>query len=375
LSTGVSSATDKTLSSGEKTFTPLDATARDRALLSPTDTEREIRERGLAIHRRTCVADLHSHGLLGAGYLGLDLGRVRRPLKRWNPVRNLLDLVDLPRAQEGGLGVIVFTVYVLPAIVRDYRTLTDGMIATLKQLVEKNSDRVRFAATADEVLAARASGHIAAMFAVEGGHSLGGELASLERLRAQGCVYLTLTHFVNNALSGSATDLRKKGLTPFGRDAIREMNRLGILVDVTHSSLDAKLEAARISTAPVIYSHTGLRRFVDAERMTTDEEIRAIAATGGLVGLLLSPYFLKGRFRAGVADIVDNIEHVCSLVGPDHVAIGSDFDSGLPPPDGIRDVRDYPEITIEMVRRGIDEATIAKVWSGNFLRVLRAVGR
>jgi membrane dipeptidase len=109
--------------------------------------------------------------------------------------------------------------------------------------------------------------------------------------------------------------------------------------------------------------------------MTTDEEVRAVAASGGFVGVMLSPWFLKGRRRAGVADVLDVVEHVCALVGPEHVAIGSDFDSGLPPPDGIRDIRDYPEITVEMVRRGFDEATIAKIWSGNFLRVLAAAGR
>lgn len=345
------------------------------ALLSPHDRERELRERALAIHRRTCVADLHSHALLGAGYLGRDLGGKRRALARWNPLRNLLDLVDLPRAQEGGVGLIVFTVYVLPAVFRSYPQITDGMIATLKSHIDRAPERAAFATTGADVARIRAGGRIAAMLAVEGGHSLGGRLENLARLREQGCVYLTLTHFVNNELCGAANDPRPLGLTSLGREAIQEMSRLGVLADLTHCSRKAKIEATELSRTPVIYSHAGLRRFVPAERMTTDDEIRAVARKGGVIGILLSPYFLKGRLRAGPADVVDCIEHVISVGGVDSVAIGSDFDSGLPPPDGMRDIRDYPELTVEMVRRGFDEATIAKVWSANFLRVLAAVGR
>ncbi len=342
---------------------------------SVIDRDRDLRERALAIHRRTCVGDLHTHALIGAGYLGMDMARPRRAFARWNPLRNLLDLVDLPRAQEGGLGLVVFTAYVLPALFRSYPGLTDGMIDTLRALIDRSPDRAAFATTAADVRRIRASGRIAAMLAVEGGHSLGGDLRNVERLRAAGCVYLTLTHFVNNALSGAATDPRALGLTPFGRDVVKEMNRLGILADLTHCSAQAKMEAAELSSAPVIYSHTGLRRYVRAERMTTDDEIKMVARKGGVVGILLSPYFLKGRRRAGAADIVDCLEHAIAVGGVDCAAIGSDFDSGLPPPDGIRDIRDYPEITVEMVRRGFDDATIARIWSGNFLRVLEAIGR
>jgi membrane dipeptidase len=342
----------------------------------PADpTASDLRERALAIHRKTCVADLHSHALIGSGYLGFDVGRVRPTFRTWNPLRNLLDLVDLPRAREGGLGVVVFVAYVLPRMFGSYMSKTEAMIDTLRRILERSDGRAAFAQTAADVDRLRAEGKIAAMLAVEGGHSLDGRLENLERLRAAGCVYLTLTHFVNNLLCGSATDPRKLGLTAFGRDVVREMNRLGLLVDVTHCSIEAKREAADLSTSPVIYSHTGLRKFVDAERMTTDDEIRMVAAKGGIVGILLSPYFLKGRMRAGVTDIVDCLEHVISVGGVDHVAIGSDFDSGLPPPTGMRDMRDYPEITVEMVRRGFAEDVIAKVWSGNFLRVLRAIGR
>jgi membrane dipeptidase len=343
------------------------AHAADEALL----------ERARDLHRRIAVADLHSHALIGADYMGFGVSRPRPPFRSWNPLRNLFDLVDFPRAQEGGVSLLVHVAYVLPRPGGGgYVERTFRQREALARLVEGSGGRAELAESAAEVERIRAAGKVAAMFAVEGGKSLGGRLETLARLRAAGCVYLTLTHFTNNDLSGSATDPRKKGLTGLGREAIAEMNRLGILVDVTHCSLSAKLEALRISRQPVIYSHTGFSRFVAAERMTTPEEIRAVAASGGVVGVLLSPYFLKGRVRdVGPSDVVDVLEHICSLVGAEHAAIGSDFDSGLPPPTGMRDVRDYPRITAEMLRRGWSEETIATIWGGSFLRVLRAVGR
>jgi len=342
-----------------------------------TEAAGDLLDRARALHRRILVGDLHSHALIGADYMGFGTSRRPPAFEGWNPLRNLFDLVDLERAAEGGVGLLVFVAYVLlrPGG-SGYVERTLRQRETLAKLVAASGGRATLAASAADVEAARAAGKIAVMFAVEGGKSLGGKLETLARLRDAGCAYLTLTHFTNNALSGSATDPRPLALTPLGREAIAEMNRLGILVDVTHCSLAAKLEAMRLSTLPVIYSHTGLARFVKAERMTTDDEIREVARTGGIVGVLLSPYFLKGRMKGvGAADVVDVIEHICTVAGTDAAAIGSDFDSGLPPPSGMRDIRDYPQITAEMLRRGWREDLIEKVWSGNFLRVLRAAGR
>jgi len=343
---------------------------------APAESDDALRAQALAIHRRTCIADIHTHGLLGIGYLGLDLGRGGPGLSRRNPLRNILDLVDLPRAREGGVKALVFVSYVLPSPLKRYDEKTKRMVAAFRRFLARHEGRIEQAFAADDVARINAGGKIAAILAVEGGHALGGRLAMLEWLREAGAVYLTLTHFVNNDLSASATHPgRDYGLTPRGREALREMERLGILADLSHSSRRAKRDAFRLARAPLICSHTGLRRFWGAARATGDDEVRAVAATGGLVGLLLSPVFLAGRTRAGVEAIVANVDHICSLVGADHVCIGSDFDSGLPPPDGMRDLRDYPEITVALVRRGYDEETIAKIWSGNFFRVLRAVGR
>lgn len=337
------------------------------------------RAAALALHRRLAVADLHSHALLGIGYLGFELDRPRPPLRAWNPLRNFVDLVDIPRAREGGVTILVFTVYVLGLPFRGFFAKTLAMIERFHRYLAKHADAAEHARTAEDVERIRARGKIACLLAVEGGHSLDGKLAHLERLRDAGVVYLTLTHFIDNALSAAATDAdllgRDRGLTRLGKEALAEMNRLSILADLTHCSRRAKREAAELSRQPVIYSHTGLRRFVNASRMTTDDELRAVRDSGGLVGILLSPYFLAGQRRAGVGAVAENVAHVLEVAGPDHVAIGSDFDSGLPPPDGMRDMRDYPEITVELVRRGLAEETIAKMWAGNFMRVMRAVGR
>ncbi len=348
---------------------------------APSLAEENLRARALALHRALpLVADLHQHALLGIGYFGWELRRPRPPFRPWNPLRNLFDLVDLPRARAGGVTALVFAVYVLPSLGRGYFARALRMIDRYRRYVAKHADAAAHAATADEVERARAAGKVACLLAVEGGHVLEGRIGNLERLRAEGVVYLTLTHFLDNELSASATDadLRGRagrGLTRLGREALREMNRLSILADLSHCSRRARREAAALSRQPVIYSHAGLRRFVDVARMASDDDLRAVRDTGGLAGQLLSPYFLDGRRRAGLPEIARNLLHMIDVMGEDCVAIGSDFDSGLPPPDGLRDVRDYPEITVELVRRGLSERAISKIWGDNFLRVLRAVGR
>jgi membrane dipeptidase len=338
-----------------------------------------IRARALELHRRILVSDLHSHALLGIGTFGWEIDRPRPAFRRSNPLRNFFDLVDIPRAREGGVSALIFTVYVLPSFERRHFPRTLRMIDRYHRYLARHADVAVHASSAADVERARAEGKIACLLSVEGGHSLDGRLAHLERLREEGIVYLTLTHFVDNALSASATgsDLlrRDRGLTPLGREAIRELNRLSILADLAHCSQRARAEAVEISRQPVIYSHVGLRRFVGAQRMASDDQLRAVRDSGGLAGLLLSPYFLAGRRGAGLSAVAENILHMIEVMGEDHVAIGSDFDSGLPPPAGMRDMRDYPEITVELFRRGVAPGAIAKLWGENLLRVMRAVGR
>lgn len=341
--------------------------------------EDDVRARALALHRRIAVADLHSHTLIGVGYLGYEIDRPRPPLRRWNPLRNVFDLMDIPRAREGGVSILVFVAYALPSPFKGYWRKTEDLIARFRRYIAKHADTAEAAATAADIERIRAAGKTACLLAVEGGHALEGRLERLAALREAGVVYLTLTHFVDNALSAAATDAdlrgRDLGLTRLGKEAVAECNRLSILLDVTHCSQRARRETMALSKQPVIYSHAGLRRFVDMARMVSDDELRRVRDGGGLVGLLLSPRFLTGRRRAGVGAVADNLLHMLDVMGEDHAAIGSDFDSGLRPPDGMRDVRDFPEITVELARRGLGERTIEKLWAGNFLRVLRAVNR
>jgi membrane dipeptidase len=329
-----------------------------------------------SLHDELLVADLHTHAMLGIGYLGHGLRGawprwVERPL-----LRNFFGLVTPHAARAGGVDLVVFVIYLFPTPWRRYRPGLRKQVRRFEELCRRHADIMVHARSAAEVESARADGKLAVMLALEGGHAIEQNPHDLVWLRRKGLTYLTLSHFIDNKLSGTATHPgRVWGLSRRGRDVVRLCNELGILVDVTHSSARARREAMRLSHQPVIYSHTGLSRFVPVQRMTTDAELRAVARDGGLVGQLLAPYFLNGTLRATTDDVARNVEHMCEVMGPGHVAIGSDFCSGLNPPAPLRSMADYPEITRAMERRGLGRETIGQVWGGSFLRLLRAIGR
>ncbi|GIW71933.1 MAG: dipeptidase [Planctomycetota bacterium] len=328
------------------------------------------------LHQELLVADLHTHLMLGVGYLGFDVCRPYPWWARRGPLKNLFGTVSIEQARAGGLDLLVAVVYLLPNPWRSYRRALRHQLARLRALCERHAGQVLHARSSAEVLAAREQGKLALMLAVEGGHAIEADLAELELLREHGAIYLTLSHFINNRLAATATHPgRDWGLSARGRELVRQCNRLGILLDITHSSPRARSEVLRLSAQPVIYSHTGLRRFVPAARMTTEEELRAVRAAGGVVGLLLSPYFLNGTLRAGLGDVARNLEHMCEVMGAEHVAIGSDLGSGLPPPTGLRSLADYPALTAALVARGFSRAALAQIWGESLLRTLRAIGR
>ncbi|MFC1706659.1 dipeptidase [Planctomycetota bacterium] len=336
---------------------------------------KDLKAHARRLHRETLVADIHTHMLLSVRYLGFDVRCRRRRQPRWSPLRNMTDLITIERAIAGGLGLLVFTIYVFPTPWRRYRRAVLRTIDSFLALMDRYRGRAAHARSIADVSRIRSEGQLACMLALEGGHALEGDLAFLETLRERGITYLTLTHFINNELSGSSTHPGSAvGLTPFGREVVRECNRLGILLDLSHCSEVAKLEAASLSRQPVICSHTGLRRFVGASRMASDAEVRVVAETGGLIGLMVSPLFVNGTRNAGVDDVVRGLAHVVEIAGEDHVCLGSDLDSGFPPPQGMEDIGDFQQITEALVRSGFSDALIRKIWAENFLGLLERVG-
>jgi len=225
---------------------------------------------------------------------------------------------------------------------------------------------------------ALAQGKIAFIHAVEGGHVLEGRLENLERLHHWGVRSLTLTHFVNNDIAASAFDPRRKlagrsGLTPLGREVVTKMNTLGMVIDLAHSSERAFWQAMELTKHPVVVSHTGVRHFVPWEICLSDEQIKAIAQNGGLVGIILSSLWLR-RFQL-VADIVHlegNILYVCNLVVVDQVGMRSDF-NGTPPIRGVGTAGDLPRIWARLSEVGLSDHDVAKIMGDNFLRLFRQV--
>jgi microsomal dipeptidase-like Zn-dependent dipeptidase len=197
----------------------------------------------------------------------------------------------------------------------------------------------------------------------------------VERFAAIGVRYITLSHNGDNDICDSNRgNTEHKGLSPFGREVVKEMNRLGIMVDISHTSEKTSFDVLAVSTQPVIASHSSVKALCNHPRNLSDPLIKAIAAKGGVVQICLYPGFIKKGGKASYKDAVDHIDYVVKLAGINHVGIGSDFDGGESLPD-LNAVNEIPKITIELLRRGYSEEEIAKIWGGNLLRVMETVCR
>ncbi len=295
--------------------------------------------------------------------------------------------VDLPRMRDGGLGAGCFAAYVPqgPRTPEGWRAAGDRALAMLDAINAmgrtENGITARVTQTADEIEAARADGVLAVIPAVENGHSIGEDLGMLARFRAKGARYLTLTHNGHNALADSSNpradlgdgETLHGGLSELGRAAIGELNRLGMLVDISHASQHAALQAAMLSRTPVLATHSCVRALCDVPRNVDDLMMDALRDCGGMVNITAVPSFLKLKAKAEavtVADYVDHLEYVVRRVGLAHAGISSDFDGGGGF-SGWHDAADSLNLTAELVRRGYGAAEIAALWGGNFLRLLR----
>jgi len=318
---------------------------------------------------------------------------------------------DIPRLVEGGIGGQFWSVYV-PAYLAGDGAVTAVLeqIDLTHRMIRRYPSRFALALTADDVAEAFAAGRIASLLGAEGGHSIGGSLGVLRALYALGVRYMTLTHNNNVGWADSATDVPDAGgLSDFGREVVAEMQRLGMLVDLSHvapSTMNAALDVAR---APVIFSHSSARTLVDNPRNVPDDVLRRLAANGGVCMVTFVPFFVSpecnGWFQglaaevrrrgenpanltavfsvmpgwerehprpaATLTQVADHVEHVRATAGIEHVGIGGDFDGSDQFPAGLQDVSRYPALFAELLRRGWSEADCQALAGGNVLRVLR----
>ncbi|MFQ5551550.1 MAG: dipeptidase [Gemmatimonadales bacterium] len=309
-------------------------------------------------------------------------------------------MTDLPRLREGLVGGQFWVAY-SPSSFHHRGAPRVGFeqVDFIHRMVERYPGDLQFAGTADEVMAAFRNGRVASLIGLEGGHMIENSLGVLRQFYARGVRYMTLTHSRNTDWADAATDdERHGGLTPFGEEVIREMNRLGMMVDLSHTSDSTMWDVLRVTEAPIIYSHSSSRRFTPHKRNVPDDIASAVGENGGVIMVNYVPSFiyrpswnwyqqrdaLQGEEQEtwtannplplpGIETVVDHIDHLRDVIGVDHVGIGADFDGINTTPVGLEDVSTFPYLIAEMISRGWEDEDIAKVMGLNVLRVMREV--
>lgn len=369
----------------------------------------DVSDQARQVHERAIVWDAHMDSLQRVLIHGIDLGQ-RGDAQ-----------ADLVRWKEGGVDVQVFAVWVDTVYGKHHAARRSlQQIDAFHCLLEAYPDRIELARSADDIRRIVSSGKLAALLAIEGGLSIQNDLAILRTYHRLGATSMTLTHSATIDWADSSTDApRWKGLNDLGRGVIREMNRLHMVVDISHVSDDTVRDVLDVSDDPIIASHSSVRALCNHPRNLSDELIRAIADARGVIGINFYAGFLcqeyNNRFKATHRDllaelnephdlapdaldafaaerlrnfytaslelprppfsrIAEHIDYIVQLVGIDHVGIGSDLDSGpIPTPIGLDTVSDYPRITEALLRRGYEETDVEKILGGNFLRVFEEV--
>ena len=375
-------------------------------LIAPAKAD-DIAERARKLHFSSIVLDTHDDTTQRFFSKDFDLGK-----------RNPDGHVDIPRMREGGMNAIFFSIWIDGRIMGPpaVQKALDQIDAVHENVLKYSKDLV-FCRTAEEVRRAHAQGKIAALIGVEGGHMIGNDIRVLRMFGDLGVRYMTLSHFYNDEWADSSTDKPiHNGLTDFGKDIVREMNRQGIMVDISHVSDKTFYDALDVSKAPLIASHSSCRALCNHPRDMSDDMIKALAAKGGVVQINYERSFIDQAYKdaydkaqGGVVAatdkiskecgddtdctsrklnelqkqmessgalprvswerIIDHIDHAVKLVGPDHVGLGSDFD-GATMPDGMEDCSKLPKITEALMRKGYKDDDIRKILGGNLLRVM-----
>lgn len=288
---------------------------------------------------------------------------------------------DLPRLRAGGVGVQFWSVYVPPGPAAVTQVLEQ--VDLVHRLVAAHPDQLGLALTAAQAREQFAAGRIASLLGAEGGHCLDSSLAVLRVLHALGVRYLTLTHNDNVPWADSATDEPVlHGLSDLGRDVVREMNRIGMLVDLSHVSADTMHDALDTTSAPVVFSHSSCRALVDHPRNVPDDVLARLAGNGGVCMVTFVPYFVSQECRdwalapdgpepkATLQQVADHVDHAREVAGVDHVGLGGDYDGCPELAQGLSDVSCYPALLAELLDRGWSDLDLRKLAGENALRVL-----
>ncbi|MEN8861434.1 dipeptidase [Qipengyuania flava] len=319
---------------------------------------------------------------------------------------------DLNRMRQGKVGAQWWSVYVSASLPEaEAVQATVEQIDVTKRLIARYPQDLQLALTADDVEEAMAAGRIASLLGMEGGHSIGSSLAVLRQMYDMGARYMTLTHGKTLSWADSATDApQHDGLNTFGKDVVREMNRIGMLVDLSHVSEAAMMDALDVAQAPVIFSHSGARAITGHLRNVPDSVLARMPENGGIVMAVALPWFITEDLRqhaasrtaerarlealfpglpdtveaqlakwdaenrapvSTISDLADHIDHIRDVAGIDHIGIGGDYDGMPTGPIGMEDVTGYPALFVELAKRGYSQEDLEKIASRNMLRVMR----
>jgi len=379
------------------------------SIVPARQNDKALMERAQALHSQVPLIDGHNDYPWA---LRENAGRDLAKLDISKPQPSIM--TDIARLRAGGVGGQFWSVYV-PADLQGESPVTATLeqIDIVHRMMRKYPDTFELALTADDVERIFKKGKIASLVGMEGGHAIDSSLAALRMFHRLGARYMTLTHSRNVPWADSATDTPVMGgLSPFGEEVVREMNWLGMLVDLSHVSPDTMEDAIRVSQAPVIFSHSSARAVNDVPRNVPDNVLRLLPKNGGVVMVTFVPQFLSAKVaawgklqteeenrlkqqfandpaavkakladwvkanpapRATIADTADHIDHIKKIAGIDHIGFGGDFDGITSVVEGLEDVSKYPSLTAELLRRGYRDEEIKKILGLNILRVMRAV--
>ena len=343
--------------------------------------------RARALHKQTPLIDGHND--YPWALRGLDPGRDFGKAEISTPVPSLM--TDIPRLRQGGVGGQFWSVYT-PSTMKGQEAVrvTLEQIDIVHRMTKRWPETFEMAYTAADIERSFKAGRIGSLIGMEGGHSIDDSLPALRMFYALGARYMTLTHNGNLRWADAAADKPAVGgLSKFGEEVIREMNRLGMLVDLSHVSADTMADALRVSEAPVIFSHSSARALCNVPRNVPDNVLQLTARNGGVVMVTFVPGFIsqavadfdakpeaerKGQAppTATLAQVADHIDHIRKVAGIDHIGLGGDFDGITQVVAGLEDVSKYPDLTAELLRRGYKDQDIKKVLGLNVLRVMKA---
>ena len=399
IGSGIRSEAQRTTQSSQRTPTSSRSSTR-----SPRDEA--LWQRALAIHRRAIVVDTHNDVTTPMTNDDYDLSG--------NPPTPYRTSID--RLKAGGVSALFFSVYIKPWYVEHggaaRRTL--DMIDSVYRAAERHPNELMLANSTADIRRAKAQGKVACLMGIEGGHAIEDSLPTLREFYRLGVRYMTLTwNNTNNWADAGRGEKKHNGLSDFGKEVVREMNRLGMLVDVSHVSDKTMSDALDVSKAPIIASHSSARALSNVPRNIPDDLLKRIAKNGGVVQVNFYSLFVDQKTVAPQADergkrleaqqqalsvkyandperlaeesdkleaasplpplpiskLIDHIDHIVKVAGIDHVGLGPDFDGANDFPEGARDVSMYPNITYELLKRGYSEQDIVKILGGNFMRV------